>query len=73
MHSVLTGFLERECQYWGQYWGQTLFFVFLLFDSPATRDALFMARPLRTEFAIAICHVMSRSNARQRIFDDERD
>ena len=32
-----------------------------------------MARPLRIEFAGAIYHVMSRGNARQGIFDDERD
>ena len=32
-----------------------------------------MARPLRTEFAGAIYHVMSRGNARQVVFRDERD
>ena len=32
-----------------------------------------MARPLRIEFAGAIYHAMSRGNARQKIFRDERD
>jgi hypothetical protein len=32
-----------------------------------------MARPLRIEFAGAIYDVMSRGNARQKIFRDERD
>jgi REP element-mobilizing transposase RayT len=32
-----------------------------------------MARPLRIEFAGAIYHVMTRGNARQKIFRDERD
>lgn len=32
-----------------------------------------MARPLRIEFAGAIYHVMARGNARQRIFQDDRD
>jgi len=32
-----------------------------------------MARPLRIEFPGAIYHVMSRGNARQEIFRDERD
>jgi len=32
-----------------------------------------MARPLRTEYAGAIYHVMSRGNARQRIFRDDAD
>ena len=32
-----------------------------------------MARPLRVEFAGAIYHVMSRGNARQKIFLDDRD
>ena len=32
-----------------------------------------MARPLRIEYAGAIYHVMSRGNARQRIFRDARD
>ena len=32
-----------------------------------------MARPLRTEFTGAIYHVMSRGNARQVVFRDERD
>ena len=32
-----------------------------------------MARPLRIEYAGAIYHVMSRGNARQKVFFDERD
>jgi len=32
-----------------------------------------MARPLRIEFPGAIYHVMSRGNARRRIFHDDRD
>lgn len=32
-----------------------------------------MARPLRIEFAGAIYHAMSRGNARQRVFRDDRD
>lgn len=32
-----------------------------------------MARPLRIEFPGAIYHVISRGNARQRIFDDDTD
>ena len=32
-----------------------------------------MARPLRIEFAGAIYHVMARGNARQKIFEDDRD
>jgi REP element-mobilizing transposase RayT len=32
-----------------------------------------MARPLRIEFAGAIYHVMTRGNARRKIFHDERD
>ncbi len=32
-----------------------------------------MARPLRVEFEDAIYHLCARGNARQRIFDDQRD
>jgi putative transposase len=32
-----------------------------------------MARPLRIEFPGALCHVTSRSNARQRVFRDDED
>ena len=32
-----------------------------------------MARPLRIQYAGAIYHAMSRGNARQRIFRDDRD